>query len=58
MRSPSSNNFIAFMCLLALASTGLKVNGVLDWSWGWVLAPVWFPLALGFCATFLISISK
>ena len=25
----------------------LKLCGVIDWSWWWITAPLWIPLALG-----------
>lgn len=34
------------MGLLALVFIALKLCGVISWSWWWVLAPVWLPLAL------------
>ena len=30
----------------------LKLTGVIDWSWWWVSAPLWFPIAGG--ALFLV----
>lgn len=32
--------------LLGLLFVGLKLGGVIDWSWLWVTAPFWVPLAL------------
>ena len=32
--------------LLGVAFVVLKLVGVIDWSWWWVLAPFWIPLAL------------
>lgn len=32
--------------LLAIAFTVLKLTHVINWSWLWVLAPVWIPLSL------------
>ena len=39
--------------LLAALLVGLKLAGMIGWSWLWVLAPVWIPgvLALGLEAT-------
>lgn len=49
----SNNNAIAtvssgigFTGLLGLLFIGLKLGHVIDWSWLWVLAPLWAPLAL------------
>jgi len=34
------------MFLLFLLFLGLKLGGVIAWSWWWVTAPLWGPLAL------------
>ena len=34
---------IGFCGLLAVAFIALKLTGVINWSWLWVLAPVWIP---------------
>lgn len=40
---------IGFTGLLAVLFIGLKLGGVIDWSWWWVLAPLWagFAIILG-----------
>ena len=35
-----------FGTLLTILFIGLKLGGVIAWSWWWVLAPLWIPLAL------------
>ena len=37
----TSNSGVSFFSLLALLFIGLKLGGVIDWSWWWVLAPLW-----------------
>lgn len=37
---------IGFSGLLGLLFIALKLCGVIDWSWWWVLAPFWIPIAL------------
>lgn len=37
---------IGFSGLLALLFIGLKLGGVISWSWLWVLSPLWIPLAI------------
>ena len=32
--------------MLAVLFIGLKLTNHIDWSWLWVLAPVWIPVAL------------
>ena len=36
----------SFVSLLAVAFIVLKLCGVIDWAWVWVLAPIWIPFAL------------
>jgi hypothetical protein len=44
--SSSSSSGIGFAGLLTVAFIVLKLCGVIDWSWGWVLAPLWIPTVL------------
>jgi len=37
---------IGFFGLLTLLFIGLKLCGVITWSWLWVLAPLWIPVTL------------
>jgi hypothetical protein len=52
--APSSNS-VGFCGLLALLFIALKLCSVIDWSWWWVLSPLWIPIALivGLCIFFL-----
>ncbi len=36
------------MVLLTGLLTILKINHQIDWSWGWVLSPLWLPPLVGF----------
>ena len=36
-----------FTVLLAVAFITLKVADVIDWSWLWVLSPIWISILLG-----------
>ena len=49
----------AFFWLLALVFITLKLCGVIDWSWWWVLGPLWLPFAvvLGLALIFMIFAS-
>ena len=42
------SNFISmnFSGALLLAFIILKLTHVIDWSWWWVLSPLWLPLAV------------
>lgn len=37
---------ISFASLLTVVFITLKLCSVIDWSWWWVLSPLWIPLAL------------
>lgn len=41
MSSNSSSGGIGFGGALTLLFIGLKLGGVIDWSWWWVLSPIW-----------------
>lgn len=40
------NGGISFCGLLTIAFIVLKLLKVINWSWWWVLAPTWIPIAL------------
>ena len=42
--------------LCAVVFIVLKLIGVIDWSWWWVLAPVWIPVIIVVIAYIVISI--
>jgi hypothetical protein len=44
--SKAAGGGIGFCGLLAIAFIVLKLTGVIGWSWGWVLAPLWIPAAI------------
>lgn len=37
---------ISFSGLLGILFIGLKLAGIIDWPWLWVLCPLWLPLAI------------
>lgn len=47
---------IGFFEALGLVFIVLKLCGVIDWSWWWVLAPIWMPIALLIIAVVIIAI--
>lgn len=44
--STSSGGGVGFAGLLAVVFITLKLTHVVDWSWLWVLAPLWISLIL------------
>ena len=49
---------IGFFGLLTLLFIGLKLCGVIAWSWLWVLAPLWIPIALSLLLVVIVLIVK
>lgn len=37
---------LGFFSLLAILFIGLKLTGYINWSWWWVLAPIWGGFAI------------
>jgi hypothetical protein len=44
--SSSSSGGIGFFGALTILFITLKLTDYIDWSWWWVLAPIWAPLTL------------
>lgn len=42
--------------LLTVLFVGLKLTGVITWSWLWVLSPIWISIALGGLVLLLILV--
>ena len=47
----------SFLDMLAVAFIVLKLIHVIDWSWWWVLSPIWIPLAIALLLVFLWAIA-
>ena len=47
MASESSSSGVGFCGLLGLLFIALRLCGVIDWSWWWVLSPIWIPVLVG-----------
>ena len=50
----SQNGGIGFFGLLTIVLITLKLTEVIAWSWWWVLAPLWLPIAI-FLAIIIVS---
>lgn len=46
--SSASGGGVSFGGLLTILFVGLKLGHVIDWSWWWVLAPLWIGVVLAF----------
>jgi len=56
--SSQSSGGVGFVSLLAILFIALKLTGHIDWSWVWVLAPLWMPLAVGLSILSLVLIAR
>lgn len=45
-----------FPSLLTLLFIGLKLTGYIDWSWIWVLSPIWICWSLAFILLVVVSV--
>ncbi|MBB0995722.1 hypothetical protein G6024_01115 [Dietzia maris] len=43
MNNNSNSGGVGLLTVLTIVFVTLKLVGVIDWSWWWVLAPVWAP---------------
>ena len=46
MDKKNNSSGIGFTSLLTIVFIVLKLTGVIDWSWWWVLSPIWIDIAL------------
>jgi len=51
-KSTSTKGGVGFAGLLALLFIALKLTGYINWSWWWVLSPLW----IGACFVILLMI--
>jgi len=56
MKNNSSSGGIGFFGLLGIVFITLKLLDVIDWSWIWVLAPIWIPMSIGISILLFIGV--
>ncbi len=44
----TTNSGIGFVGLLTIVFITLKLLGKIDWSWWWVLSPIWISISITF----------
>lgn len=52
----SATSGIGFVGALQIAFIVLKLIGVINWSWLWVLSPIWITTLMGILITIIIFI--
>ena len=50
------NGGITFLEMLAIVFIACKITGYVNWSWWWVLAPLWIPFVLVFGILLILGI--
>lgn len=58
MSKTNSGGGIGFLGLLAIVFIVLKLCNVIAWSWWWVTAPLWGPVALVLALGLIAGICK
>jgi len=58
MSTTTETGGIGFFGLLTVLFIGLKLTNYIDWSWWWVLAPIWMPFTIGLVVLLLVSYSS
>jgi len=48
----------SFTHLLTVLFIGLKLTGYINWSWWWVLSPIWIPLVIALILCIILIIFK
>jgi len=54
--SDSGSCGIGFCGLLTVLFIGLKLTDYIDWSWWWILSPIWMPVILIIFIAMLVSL--
>jgi hypothetical protein len=57
MSEKSSSGGIGFSGLLTIAFIVLKLTNYINWSWVWVLSPIWITMILFFLIVVLAAIA-
>lgn len=51
----SKSGGIGFAGLLTILFIGLKLTGIIEWSWWWVLSPLWINFGLFIVISFIVG---
>lgn len=58
MKNENESRGVKFADLLLILFIGLKLAGVINWSWVWVLTPMWIPLGIWVISVLVMVISR
>lgn len=54
--SENKSSGIGFPALLTVLFIGLKIANVIDWSWIWVLSPLWIDFLIALIVIFILAV--
>lgn len=54
----SSSSGIGFTGMLTIVFIVLKLTKNIDWSWGWVLSPIWISIVIGVFLLIILYLIK
>lgn len=54
--SSTKTEGIGFFGLLTIAFIVLKLCRVIDWSWWWILSPIWISIGIALVSVFILLI--
>ena len=54
--SSSSSGGIGFVGLLTILFIALKLTGHIDWSWWWVLSPIWISTVIVLVIALIVGV--
>lgn len=57
-KTSGASGGIGFTGLLTILFIGLKLTGYIDWSWWWVLSPLWAVVALILSAVVVVFLAE
>jgi len=58
MMNEKSTGGIGFVGWLTLLFIALKLTGFIEWSWFWVLSPLWITFVLAFFLVLIVQVLK
>ena len=56
MTTTKNSGGVSVFTVLTIVFVVLKLVGTINWSWWWVLAPTWIPLAIAAVILFVATI--
>ena len=58
MSNEKSSGGIGFVGMLTILFIGLKLGKVTDWSWWWVLSPIWISIGLAVVIAIIVVVVR